>query len=564
MNTNTIIPLLESGAVTMATIDDKVRRILRMEIACGFLNRPQQDASIPLNDPRSAEIALSIAREGFVLVKNEHDTLPLDRTKVKKIVVVGPNADRYPAGGGSSLVTPFRQTKILDGLRQLAGDHIAVEYLGIDPAKLLEKLLPIARYEEPLKLEYRRRTARPDPMPGEPPTGRPIPAGEVTSIEQQFGSGPPVKELPPGDWVAVWSGRIRPTISGLHSFLIQSDSGIRVKVDDTDILFCFDHHSRDVAYAEYPLEAGRDYKLTVEYVRRRDNERIRFAWGPAPALFSDEERASVRAADAVIVCTGFTMFHEAEGTDRPYGLPDRQEELIRTVAALNPRTIVTLNAGGSVATTGWIDQVPALLHAFYPGQEGGRAVAEILFGDVNPSGKLPFTWEKRWEDCSAYGNFPGHTRVEYKEGIFLGYRWFDHKNIEPLFPFGHGLSYTRFAYDKLKVTRNDAGCTVTFVITNTGSRPGDEIAQVYVAPPHGTIPRPPRELKGFTRVSLAPGETRVASVVLPRDAFAYFDPQRKAWQVDPGIYQIEVGASSRDLRLHTPLTVHQALPVSSL
>jgi len=216
-----------------------------------------------------------------------------------------------------------------------------------------------------------------------------------------------------------------------------------------------------------------------------------------------------------------------------------------------------IDSGGSVATAGWIGRIPALLQAWYPGQEGGTALAEILFGDVNPSGKLPISYEKRWEDSAAYANYPGTDgKVSYGEGILVGYRWFDAKGIAPLFPFGHGLSYTSFRYDRLGIAAGaDGSWDVSFDVTNTGGRAGDEVAQVYVSAPPSAELRPPRELKGFARLSLNPGETKRATVSLGRDAFAYFSEKKGAWTVDPGAYSISVGASSRDSRLSSSVDV---------
>ena len=280
----------------------------------------------------------------------------------------------------------------------------------------------------------------------------------------------------------------------------------------------------------------------------------------------------VKTADVVIVCVGFAQSppvyteglpevfdHEGEGNDRPYALPPGQPELIRAAAELNPKTIVILNAGGSVATEDWIEKAPALLHAFYPGQEGGTAIAEILFGKTTPSGKLAFSWEKRWKDSAAYGNYPSYDENPvrcntYKEGVFLGYRWFDSQKIEPLFPFGFGLSYTRFAYSGLTITAGkDGNYTARAVIKNTGTRPGAEVVQLYVQPPAASVPRPLRELKGFTRVELAPGESKTVSIALDRHSLAYWDPGSKQWTVTPGHYVVAVGTSSAKLNLQAPL-----------
>jgi beta-glucosidase len=244
--------------------------------------------------------------------------------------------------------------------------------------------------------------------------------------------------------------------------------------------------------------------------------------------------------------------------DRTYTLPPGQVELIQAVVQKNPRTIVIVNAGGSVETASWISGVPVLIDAFYPGQAGGTALAEILFGKTNPSGKLPFSWDKRWEDCAAYGNFPtpeAPTSNMYKEGVLLGYRWFDTKNIEPLFPFGFGLSFTTFAYSDLTLKPSANGdFTATFTIQNKGAIAGSEIAELYVAPPTIRVPRPVHELKGFTRVTLQPGESKSVTIPVAKADLAYWDPDQKTWIVSPGSYKIEVGSSSRELSLNGQLT----------
>ena len=285
-----------------------------------------------------------------------------------------------------------------------------------------------------------------------------------------------------------------------------------------------------------------------------------------PAQFADQ----VKNADAAIVCVGYNdqsdpqananqPGSEGEGVDRTYSLPMGQTPLIQSVAALNPHTIVILNAGGAVETKGWLDKVPVLLDAFYPGQEGGTAIAEILFGQTNPSGKLPFTWEKRWEDSPAYGNYPTPQDPKantYKEGIFHGYRWFDAKGTEPLFPFGFGLGYTSFDLSDAKVAEDsNQDIEVTATVHNTGSRPGAEVVQVYVEPPKGDAPRPVRELKAFTKISLDPGETKTVPMHISRDDLAYWNPTSGTWVVTPGSYTARVGDSSRNLPLKAQFTV---------
>jgi beta-glucosidase len=243
-------------------------------------------------------------------------------------------------------------------------------------------------------------------------------------------------------------------------------------------------------------------------------------------------------------------------------LPPGQDELIQAVEAANPHTIVVLNTGDPVTMTKWIDKTPALLDMWYGGQEGGHALASVLFGDANPSGKLPVSFPKRFEDSPAYGHYPGENlRVDYAEGIYVGYRYFDTKNVEPQFPFGFGLSYTTFEYSDLKVLNrlNFVGTkdVVVFKVRNTGQRAGAEVVQLYVHDGHSKIDRPLRELKGFRRVELKPGETKTVQFSLGRAALSYWSPEKKDWVAEPGTFEIQVGASSRNIRLRAPLVLLQ-------
>jgi beta-glucosidase len=549
LNASTIKPLLASGDVKIGTIDDKVRRILRLEVANGFLDRPQLIPSIPRDDPHSAAVALQIAREGPVLLKNDGALLPLDRGHVKTIVVVGPNADTFVAGGGSAHVHPAHFVSLIDGLRQVAGLDVRIDQILPPGQTLLSNLLPATRYASPLKVEYFTGEQRDRTLVG---------TGVDTAIDHDWAGASPSPGVPGKAFVATWTGKIQAPASGKYIFVLGCDGGARVSLDGREIMGVWWNPDDLVLCQTANLEAGQTYDLSVTYLHRNTSTSfVHFAWGAAPPALSPADKEIIQSADAVIVSAGFNMLLESEGSDRTYDLPGDQAELIKTVAALNAHTIVVLNSGGSVATSGWIGQVPALLQAWYPGQEGGRAIAEILFGNVNPSGKLPISYEKRWEDSAAYGHYPGvGGKVTYAEGILVGYRWFDSKGIEPLFPFGFGLSYTTFGYEHLRISpANDGRWDVTFDVTNTGSRAGDEVAEVYVSAPPSDVLRPPRELKGFARLSLLPGETKTATVTLDRKAFAYFSDAKKAWTVDAGAYSVSVSASSRDPRLTASIDV---------
>ena len=234
-------------------------------------------------------------------------------------------------------------------------------------------------------------------------------------------------------------------------------------------------------------------------------------------------------------------------------LPANQAGIIRAVAAANKNTVVVLNNGTPVTMKDWLADVPAVVEAWLPGQEGGTALAAILFGDVNPSGKLPDTFAASREDYPDFGNYPGaNHQVNYAEGIYVGYRHFDQAGIAPLFPFGYGLSYTTFGYDNLKLSKKKllpgGSVTASVDITNTGKRTGEEVVELYIHDPKPQIDKPVRELKGFAKVALKPGETKTVQFTVQPRALAYFDTPGHQWKADAGDYEIQVGASSRDLR----------------
>ena len=291
--------------------------------------------------------------------------------------------------------------------------------------------------------------------------------------------------------------------------------------------------------------------------RRADGQPIEA--GPDPALLERAVQAA-RSSDVAIIVAGLNHSFDSEGSDRPdLKLPYGQDELIRRVVEANPRTVVVLMSGGAVEMDPWLAQVPAVVQAWYPGMEGGAALAGILFGDVNPSGKLPCTFPRRLADSPAHAlnAYPGVDGVEpYTEGLLVGYRWFDTKQIAPLFPFGHGLSYTRFAYSGLRllpgVDAKGPVVTARFEITNVGARAGGEVAQLYMHQAKPGLPRPSQELKGFRKVFLEPGKTQTVSIPLDRSAFAFFDPAKQGWLSEKGSFTVLIGSSSRDIRLQGP------------
>ena len=275
----------------------------------------------------------------------------------------------------------------------------------------------------------------------------------------------------------------------------------------------------------------------------------------------NEALSTAAKADAAIIVVGRSAKLESEDFDiKSLDLPAGQDDLIEAVAKVNKNTVVVINAGGPVIMTRWIAQVPAILDLWYGGQEGGNAIADVLFGDVNPSGKLPVSFVKQWKDSPAYGHYPGENlQVDYAESIYVGYRFFDKKKIEPLFPFGYGLSYTKFEYSDLKVSPNKVEpgkpVEVSIQVRNSGTRAGAEVVQLYVHDGHASVDRPIQELKGFRRVSLAPGETKEVNFTLDRSALAFYSTAKKDWVTEPGQFDVLVGSSSRDIKLKSSFDV---------
>jgi beta-glucosidase len=272
-------------------------------------------------------------------------------------------------------------------------------------------------------------------------------------------------------------------------------------------------------------------------------------------------------ADAVVLAVGFDRDVETESADREFALPPVQAELIREISAVNPNIIVVITSGGSVDVAPWMDRAKAIVAAWFPGQEGGSALASLLLGETNFSGRLPISWERSVADNPAYANYyyndPAHRdRIAYREGVFVGYRGYQEAKVKPLFPFGFGLSYTAFQYGNLTV-KPKAGAgqptfEVSFDVTNTGERSGADVPQIYVGAVKPRVPRPPRELKGFARVDLARGETKRMTVELDARAFAYYDVEAKGWQVDAGQYSVELGASAEAIQSRANVTIARA------
>ncbi|MFL6427218.1 MAG: beta-glucosidase family protein [Acidobacteriaceae bacterium] len=559
MDRKTLEPAIKAGKVSEATIDDKVRHILSTAVMFGWLDRDQTDTSISYVDRSNDQAALDSARESAVLLKNEGDLLPLNKSEIKSILVVGPNAyPGAPVGGGSAGVVPFHLISPLEGITDALGKTATVFYdRGIPEISELAHDTDFTT----------------EPKGGEPGltfesytnadlSGQPEKTAVVTHVNvsgigwDSLGDADAIETLMAAPNVHVshhFTGYYNAPRAGKYIVALQGSgegSGNRVYLDGKLIIDNWDLLRAFEPQLTLELSAGPHKVVAEDRQTFVIGGRLRLAIVDGNRIVNERAKALAAKADAVVVAAGFQASSESEGGDRTFALPYGQNELIQAMAAANKKVIVAMTSGGNVDSNAWLDRVPALLETWYGGQDGGQALAETLLGDINPSGHLPATFERHAEDNPTYSNYypePGTKRVVYKEGIFVGYRGYEHNHVRPLFPFGYGLSYTTFKFANLAVSPESAGANpqvdVTFDVTNTGSRKGAEVAQVYVSDDHAKIERPERELKGFERVELAAGETKHVSVMLDARAFAYWNPTTTKWTIDPGKFTVRVGDS---------------------
>jgi beta-glucosidase len=559
MNTATLLPAIKAGKVSEATIDDKVRRLLRVAIQLGWLERDQTDLSIPLLNIAGKQAALEAARSGMVLLKNDGSLLPLEKGSLKSIAVIGPDAyPAQPGGGGSAEAKPFTQVSYLEGILNYVGDSAKVYYSrGIPPLDEISKHMEFSTAASGGKKGLKTEIFLNPDLSGPPAIVR---YDEYVNYEPARGGNGADSTTS-----IRWTGFFTPSAPGQYLAFVQGpgeNGGYRLYIDKKLVLDNWKQWYAFVGEAPVTLTTG-PHQIELDYYAKD-------GWGKTMAnlgivrpetLVTAEAKSLAARADAVIVAPGFDTASEGESGDRTFRLPPGQDELINQITAVNKKTIVVMTSGGGVDMTAWVDHVPALLEAWYHGQEGGTAVAQLLFGDFNPSGRLPISIERRWEDNVTHDSYypkAGSTKVEYTEGVFVGYRHFDKSTVKPLFSFGYGLSYTSFAYKNLTISppSPDQQVSVAFDITNTGTRVGADVAEVFVGDRHAPVPRPVKELKGFTKVTLNPGETKNVTVKLDRRAFSYYDVKSHSWTVAPGDFDLFVARSAADIELTGKVTLH--------
>ena len=543
---------LDDGPLTEEALDNKVRRLLGVLEKAGLLEKQETRPERANNDPKHRKIIRAAAAEAIVLLKNNGGLLPLK--KVKTIAVIGPHASNASifGGGSSSGFRPHYVVSPLAGIKARAGKNIQVDYA---PGCLIHKSLP-APAPETLSTADGRPGLTLNLFNGTEFSGNPV-FSQTTPFVDHGWFYVSVPNANQESFSMIQEGLFTPKESGVHQLALSGVGWSKLFFDGKLLI---DHsHDSDMGrelITEIELEGGKPYPLRIEFYWKGDPRWRSVKLGHLPPQSKDLIGDAVklaRKADVVILVASLNSEWEAEGFDRvDMQLPGAQNELIERVAKANKNTIVVVNVGSAVEMP-WIVKVPAVLQLWYNGQEQGNALADVLFGDVNPSGKLPTTFPVRLEDNPAYINYPGENgKVRYGEGIFVGYRYYDIKKLAPLFPFGHGLAYTSFEYSNLRLSAKsltpDKTLTVKVDITNTGKVAGKEIVQLYVRDVKSTFARPEKELKGFAKVELKPRQKKTVTFTLDREAFWHFDTGRNAWNTESGEFEVWVGASSRDIR----------------
>jgi len=561
---------LDRGELAPEILDTMVLRLLRARERVGA-GEGGSAAPSAVDRPEHRAVARQAAAEAIVLLRNEGAVLPFDVRALHSLAVIGPNAaSPVIQGGGSAQVTPHPVVSALDGLRARCGDDVRVYFERgctrhrSPPVLDADLLAPLS--------EDGNACVRVELFAGDALDGVPLHTGHARRAELTW-LGAPAAGVPSeryaarltGTLVAPEPGRYRLSLSGVGRSRLWIDDSLLV--DDWEPEpggeFFFGAGSRERS-GEIEFCAGEPHALRVEVAKvdpRSPLGGVRVACAlPEPPDLLERAVACAASCDAAIVVVGLDAEWETEGRDREsLALPGRQAELIEAVAAANPRCIVVLNAGSPLEMP-WLEHVPAVAQLWYPGQELGNALADVLFGDTDASGRLPLTFPVRMEDTPSFPHYPGaEGRAVYGEGIFVGYRHYDAKGVEPLFPFGHGLSYTRFDYGepRLHATRIGPGeaLDVEVDVTNVGDRPGIEVVQLYIHDPVSALPRPEKELAAFEKLTLEPGESRAVHLRLEPRALSYYDPERAAWIAEPGEFELWIGHSSRDIRARAGFTL---------
>lgn len=553
LNKETLLEKIKSGELSESHLNDKVRRILRVMFTIGLFDDYIYD-STKVNTDEHKQIALDVAKDGIVLLKNNNSILPLDLNKIKSVAVIGPNSKiAVTGGGGSSMVVPFNSVSPLEALQNKIGDKVKINFaqgMIIDgETNVIEnKFLFVDRDEKVngLKAEYFTNMKL---------EGNPERTVIDTSINFKWNDRGPLVDFQSDKFSVRWTGYVKAEKTGSFTFDVSSDDGVRLYIDDELVINDWNDHAYLTNSYTKDLLEGKLYKIKLEYYENGGGAIVKLGWRKPNDELIVDAITTAKNSDAVIIFAGTNANYESEGFDRKdLILPNKQDEFIQKICEVNKNVIVVLTTGSPVLMDKWLPKVDGLIEAWFAGEQAGNAIAEVLLGESNPSGKLPMTFPKRWEDCSAFNSYKKLDSITvYDDGIYVGYRHFEKNNIKPLFPFGFGLSYTNFDYSDLNLSSKeiliDEKLFVSVKIKNSGKVGGSEVVQLYVRDIESSVDRPVKELKGFKKVYLKAGEEKAIQFELDKSAFSFFDPKIKNWIAEAGEFEILIGSSSEDIKL---------------
>lgn len=554
MTVQNLVPAIQRQQLGEPTIDEKVRRILRVGYSLGWDRREQRDASIPIDNPASARVALDIARQGLVLLRNEDGFLPLDRNRVRRVLVVGPNArPTATGGGGSSFTNPIRREDLPDAIQRIGGSRVQVETIAV-PNDFFEREWggalrgPGGAGELVMEVFANRDFS-----------GQPILRRTASHIDFDWASGSPDPSVPNDNFAVRWTGTFVPNATGQYKLTSRTDDGCRVWIDDQLVFEHWSDQGATTRTAMMDLVQGRTYRVRVEYYEGQGLSVAQVAIGQNQLDFTEMiPGQKLREADVVVLALGLNASMESEGFDREFELPAAQQHLLDYVTQHTDNTVAVLYGGAGFDIARWNERFAGLFFAGYPGMNGNQAIAEALFGVINPSGRLPFTMPVTLRGTYYEHAYPSVNRMMvYREGLLMGYRWFDRMGRRPLYPFGFGLSYTTFAMSGIAVTPGTGNqlAQVSVQVTNAGRVQGDTVVQVYLGRPDATRSEPVRDLRAFQRVRLRAGESRRITIPIRRSDAAVWSSSLARWVNPAGTYRVWAGFSSGDLPLEAALRV---------
>jgi beta-glucosidase len=567
-----LVDAVKQGLITEGWIDTSVKRLFLARFKLGMFDDTSRVrwAKIPfknLDSPAHRALALRTARESMVLLKNQGNLLPL-RKNLGTIAVIGPNADQRRMLLGNYNGEPADPITPLRGIRDAVGPNTKVIYAR---GSNLADAFPVLDGLPPDVVTAPDGAAQPgwqaELFSSRSMQGAALYTSRAPVIDVHWGEGAPRSDMNVDDFGVRWTATFKPRVTGHYRLALIGTMRFRLFLDDSLVArSVYPTHDgefpdpRLVQTDSLALDASKTYRLRVEAEESYGDAQLQLLWSPPHETLESEAIDAAKQADAIVMFLGLTARLEGEemnvevegfrGGDRTrIDLPAPQEHLLETITALGKPTVLVLQSGSALAVNWAQEHVPAIIEAWYGGQAAGTAIADVLFGNYNPGGRLPVTF---YHDTTEIPPFEDYRMAGRTYRYFTG---------TPLYPFGHGLSYTTFAYSRLRTSRptvrakGEDAMTVSVNVTNTGKRAGDEVVQLYVAHLGSKVERPIKDLRGFKRVSLQPGQTRTVSFKLPPSALAYWNPESHAWVVEPEAVELQVGASSSDIRVRRQITV---------